>query len=122
MSDYRVTSGLMARLIEAVPEDDYEAISDRLYDADSKLHITYDGALIYSTDIDMSSYEFESYEFEISFGDKLTTEEFAQKCEREGLCIDISSVQPYTSLWYDGADSPMSTTSLQDFLNANQKD
>ncbi|AXC38763.1 UNVERIFIED_ORG: hypothetical protein [Escherichia phage CMSTMSU] len=30
MSDYRVTSGLMARLIEAVPEDDYEAISDRL--------------------------------------------------------------------------------------------
>ncbi|BBM62081.1 TPA: hypothetical protein NV937_000818 [Escherichia coli] len=117
MSDYRVTSGLMARLIEAVPEDDYEAISDRLFDADSKLHITYDGALIYSTDIDMSSYE-----FEISFGNKLTTEEFAQKCEREGLCIDISSVQPYTSLWYDGADSPMSTTSLQDFLNANQKD
>lgn len=117
MSDYRVTSGLMARLIEAVPEDDYEAISDRLFDADSKLHITYDGTLIYSTDIDMSSYE-----FEISFGSKLTTEEFARKCEREGLCIDISSVQPYTSLWYDGADSPMSTTSLQDFLNANQKD
>ena len=108
MSDYRVTSGLMARLIEAVPEDDYEAISDRLFDADSKLHITYDGTLIYSTDIDMSSYE-----FEISFGNKLTT---------EGFCIDISSVQPYTSLWYDGADSPMSTTSLQDFLNANQKD
>ncbi|MEX5639591.1 hypothetical protein [Escherichia coli] len=117
MSDYRVTSGLMARLIEAVPEDDYEAISDRLFDADSKLHITYDGALIYSTDIDMSSYE-----FEISFGNKLTTEEFARKCEREGFCIDISSVQPYTSLWYDGADSPMSTTSLQDFLNANQND
>lgn len=117
MSDYRVTTGLMALLVEAVPEDDYEAISDRLFDADTNLHITYDGTLVFSTDLDVPAYE-----FEISFGNNLTPEEFARKCEREGLCIDVSSVQPYTSLWCDNADSPMSMTSLQDFVNANKKD
>lgn len=117
MSEYRVTTGLMARLVEAVPEDDYESVSDRLFEADSCLHINYDGSLIFSTDVDVPAYE-----FDISIGTKLSKTAFIEKCLREGFCVDENSIEPYVSVWCDNADSPMSTTTIGDFLNANQKD
>ncbi len=116
MSDYRVTAGLIARLVDPVPKEDWESITDRLFQADVNLHISYDGMLVYSTDKDVTMYE-----FDILIGEPSDSTAFSAKCEREGLCIDPSSIKPYVSLWYDGADSPMSTTEIGDFLNANQK-
>lgn len=111
MSDYYVNIGYMAVLADAVPEDDWEKKHDDLYNSGSKLELTYDGSIIFSTDVNKVLYE-----FDICIGNPCSIEDFIERCKNNGYVIDIPTIQPYTSVWYNGADSPMSDVTLQSFL------
>lgn len=111
MSDYYVNVGYMAVLAEAVDESDWDKKNDDLYNAGDKLALTYDGTIIYSTDINTVLYE-----FDMCIGNPSTVEDFIMRCKSNGFVVDVPTIQPYTSAWYNGADSPMSCTTLQSFL------
>lgn len=111
MSNTRITIGYMAELKIPRSEDDYSEICDRLYDMESNLALNYDCNLLFSTDFDDIAYEFTG----IKFGLNQSVQEFIEEAKEHGLDVKEETVKPYTCLWYDGADSYMSTTTLEEF-------
>jgi len=45
-----------------------------------------------------------------------TKDIFIKECEDNNIGIDKEKIVPYVCYWYDGTDSYMSTTTLEEFL------
>lgn len=70
------------------------------------LYLNYEGTLIYS---DIQS---PSYDCGLIFAEPFGASKFRNKCEVLGHPAD--PVKHYTCVWYNGADSPMSTATLEE--------
>lgn len=109
MSDYRVTCGIMAELAFPVPEDDWESVNDKMYEMGLKMSLNYEGTLIFTEDVNIPLYD-----FEIQLGQTMSNEDFIEKCNSIQMPI-IGEPKPFTTVWYDGADSVQSDITLKQF-------
>lgn len=107
MSDDVQSQGYFGKLKTPVGDSSTEAwetLQAHLYLHD--LFLNYDGTLIYS---DTRS---PGYACGLIFAEPFGASKFRNKCEVLGHPAD--PVKHYTCVWYNGADSPMSTATLEE--------
>ena len=109
--------GFVALLDDPLTDEEREELSETLYDNKSCLNLNYEGALVY---IDFNQHEPYSVREDI-YGLTLgnTTAEGEQKfikaLEDNGLVITAGTIQPYNEIWYNGADSRISTLTAEEY-------
>jgi hypothetical protein len=115
VSDNVRSYGFIAVLKE--PIDDISEISDKLWRAKSQVMVNYEGTLAY---IDFSlkkSYSERSDFYGLFIGsEQMDPAELTIEAAKHGLDIDESTIKPYTCVWYNGTDSPMSELKKEEFL------
>lgn len=107
MSDNVQSQGYFGKLKTPIGDsgtEAWETLQDSLYAHD--LYLNYDGTMIYS---DTQS---PGYDCGLIFAKPHGASEFRNKCEVLGHFVD--PVKHYTCVWYNGADSPMSTATLEE--------
>lgn len=105
MSDQRFTMGLIALLKEPVGDlhtDEWQGLSEKLYDSGCKLFLTYGGDMIVYRHIDEVAYESGLRIFRPN--DKTMSREFSNALVKAGIAIVPRSVRGFVDNWYDGAD------------------
>lgn len=119
MSTTVQSRGFIAILAQPIDKEQIEETLEKLYDeGNGYLQITYDGRLVYSDEFRRKSYderEFNGDLFVIGKLDSADKVAFIAETSGAGLTVDVNSVQPYTAIWYNGVDSPMSLLNLEDF-------
>lgn len=120
MSTTVIQQGYIAVLTNPImEEEEREEISERLYDDSTVLQINYEGTLLCS-DINRSKpygeREFSGDLFIVGNQSNTGREEFIQQAKEAGLFIDESTIQPYTCVYYNGSDSPLSLLGKSEFL------
>jgi hypothetical protein len=121
MSTTVISQGFIGVLVNPIPQDDMEDVLEKLYNGeDGSLKCTYDGKLLYCDVNEKKQY----YQREFA-GDLFIVGEvrggadrmdFIEKAKAAGYEVIQDTVQPYTCVWYNGSDSPMSTLSMEKFL------
>jgi hypothetical protein len=107
MSDNVQSQGYFGKLKTPVGDsgtDAWEDLNEILYAKD--LYLNYDGTMIFS---DVRS---NSYDCGLIFAIPNGATQFRQKCQNLGHGVD--PVKHYSCVWYNGADSPMSTATLNE--------
>jgi hypothetical protein len=114
MSEQKITIGLMGSLVKPIPDGHrnplWDDIQDRLNKVD--LEINYEGTLIYSLEIHKDAYDFDG----LSIGNPANPDDFVRLCADQLMPVSPHTVEPYFAHWYNGADSPMSTLELEEFM------
>jgi hypothetical protein len=100
----------MAILEHPISSDDWEDLTDNLYNVGSVLKLNYDGTLVFSENIDVPLYD-----FEIQIGNPYSTDKFINECSLNGLYVK-SHPTSYVTVWYDGADSTQSMMTLEEYI------
>lgn len=107
MSDNVQSQGYFGKLKTPVGKSgspEWETLQDSLYAHD--LYLNYDGTMIYS---DTQS---PAYDCVLIFAPANGATEFREKCKELGHVVD--PVKHYSCVWYNGADSSMSTATLEE--------
>lgn len=106
MSDQRFTMGLIALLKEPVGDlhtDEWQGLSEKLYDSESKLFLTYGGDMIAYRHLDVPVYEAGLMVFDPK--DYSMAKAFNEALAKVGIAIVPGSMRGFIDNWYDGADS-----------------
>ena len=115
MSSQVLSYGYFAKLITPIGDyetEEYEILTEHLYDNGSHLHINYEGTLIYSDNLEHGDFYCGLY-----FLEDISKENFIQKCKDNNFKVVENRIKPYVCSWYNGADSDMSMMKLEDFIN-----
>lgn len=106
MSNQRFTMGLIALLKEPVGDlhtEEWEQLSEKLYDSGSKLFPTYGGDMIAYRHIDVPVYEAGLMVFDPK--DHSMAKAFNEQLLNVGISIVTGSMRGFIDNWYDAADS-----------------
>lgn len=120
MSTTVISQGYIAVLQNPISEEDREELSEILYDSKTGLGLNYEGTLLISDEYSLKSYserEFHSDLFIMGGLGMFKMQEFIELSKQSGLNIDITTIQPYVCVWYNGSDSPVSMMTMKEFLN-----
>ena len=109
MSGYVLSTGFIAILANPVNEEDWEDISDSLGEAG--LQLNYDGNLVFSE----TTKPARGIVFNAQNNHEQAENEFIASLKKIGLEIIESSQMPYTSIWYDGAESDMTALTIEKY-------
>jgi hypothetical protein len=107
MSDNVQSQGYFGKLKVPCAASDskvWDILSEKLEEHD--LYLNYDGTMIYSDE------RSNSYDGGLLFAKPNGAVEFRDKCAKAGYEVD--PVKYYTCVWYNGADSSMSTAKLDE--------
>ena len=119
MSTTVISQGFIAVLKKPIKNKELEDLSESLYESSNGLHINYDGTLIYFDAYSLLPYskrEFYSDLFIVGAQKSEKEYEFISLLCSAGFEIEVETVKPYTCVWYNGADSPMSTMTKEEFV------
>lgn len=109
--------GFVALLNDPLTEEECEELSEELYDNKSRLNINYEGTLVYIDFNQHEPYDVREDIYGLIIGN--TTAEGEQKfikaLEDNGLVITAGTIQPYDEIWYNGADSHISTLTAEEY-------
>lgn len=110
--------GFLAILASPIESsDEREELDEKLYDADSGLSINYEGTMVVYDMMrhkPMSDRE-DIYHFTIGAPAGATPETMAALLKTHGIEIVEGSTLPYSSIWYNGSDSPMDSIKVVDY-------
>lgn len=112
MSENVMSTGFMAQLEKPIGNhktEEWDEISERLYNNESSLSINYEGTLIYS------DYGGEEYGITFYDGSISSPDEFINECAKEGFDVITDTIKSYSCLWYNGVDSDMSMMKLENY-------
>lgn len=120
MSSTVQSQGFIAVLTTPIPKDQMEDVLEKLYNGDDGfIKITFDGKLLYSDDFERLPYNKREFNGDLFVVGSLQHSDkkfdFIEAAAKAGLPIDATTIQPYTAIWYNGSDSPMSLYSLEKF-------
>lgn len=122
MSTTVIQQGHVAVLLNPITDKDArEELSEKLYDDKTILEINYEGTLLFSDVNRAKSYserEFCGDLFVVGKLDEAGRNEFLEQATIAGLHIDVSTIQPYTCIYYNGCDSPRDMMTKAEFLEA----
>lgn len=110
MSENILSIGCMAKLQTPIGNyqgDMWEDFSEMLNDIN--LYVNYEGTIVYS------SSDLPLYDFEFSFIDQKIKKDFIKLCLDNGIDINTENVKVYVGHWYDGSDTVMSDTTIEEF-------
>lgn len=115
-----ISTGHIAVLVSPITDDDVrQELSEKMYNGDSILDVNYEGTLL-TSDINRhkpySQREFNGDLFVVGALPEADKQEFIELAKAAGLDIDVATIQPYTCVWYNGADSPVSMLEKDEFL------
>lgn len=115
MSDNVRSYGFIAVLNEPV---DHEEFFDKAWKGQWPLMVNYDGTLVYSDHNASKSYRERTNVYGLFLGptSAADTKEFEGHCVAHGLSVDMTTIKPYTCIWYNGTDSDMSSLTKEEFL------
>jgi hypothetical protein len=122
MSENVRSYGYMAVLVTPLNSEQREEILDKLHDYRSKnpLMINYEGTLVYTDYNKVKAYRERSNIYGLNLGKDATEMEsadaFIVRTNNEDLAAEASTVHPYNCIWYNGADSDMSSLTKDEFL------
>lgn len=108
MSEEVLSRGYLGKLLVPCADSGspvWEIFSEKLDEHD--LYLSYDGTIIFS-DKRCETHEAPG----LMFADPIGAAVFREKCKALGY--DVDPVKHYTSIWYNGADSPMSTAKVDE--------
>jgi hypothetical protein len=117
MSTTVFSSGVMVPLNRKITEEEWAEWTDELCDQKSRVQFNYEGTLAYTDEVRYDGYDIRcgsmpTYESDSKFDD----------LNQYGLWVQEEKARPYHCMWYNGADSNMSTLTLEEFMKkTNQK-
>lgn len=116
MSEDVMSRGLMAPIINPIPQDVLEDLTEQMCEDGSPLHISYDGTLAW---IEAS----ESDPYGITFGEvsDFSPEELGLAALVYGVNVALDQARLFSCLWYNGTDSDMSMLSVRKFLKMTRQ-
>jgi hypothetical protein len=114
-----ISTGHIAVLVTPASRKLMEELSEKRYDDKSILEINDEGTLLIS-DINLrlkySEREFNGDLLVVGGLPEADRQEFIALAKAEGIDIDPDSIKPYTCIWYNGSDSPVSMMKKAAFL------
>lgn len=121
MSTTVISQGYIAVLTHPPGKDTFEEISEKLYAAKSPLEINYEGTLLISDSYRNKKYREREFNGDLFIVGNLKNSEaeiaqLIQEAALHGVHIDPTTIQPYTCVWYNGSDSPVTMLTKEDFL------
>ncbi|QDH84201.1 hypothetical protein Axy13_014 [Achromobacter phage vB_AxyP_19-32_Axy13] len=122
MSTTVLSKGWVAPLLQTIDDGEQrEEISERLHDEGKHLELNYEGSLIMVDTMRAKSYsERESAAYDLTIIGRgqqdMTRQEFIETCRSAGFDVVEDKVLPYTCVWYNGSDSPMSMLEMHEFM------
>jgi hypothetical protein len=106
----------MAPLRNPVPRELREELSEKMYDDDSGLELSYDGSLVWlGIDLD------EDYGISFCHTSDFTLDELIFAAADYNLIVLSEQARSFSCLWYNGADSNMSTMTVEEFLQKTRQ-
>lgn len=117
---YTVKSyGFVAVLVDPVPKDARDDLSELLYDSKSKLQINNEGTLVYMDFNLHESSEVRADIYALTIGSTTASgrAKFLEALSHVGLSIKTETIQPYEEIWYNGSDSVLSCLTKDHYLN-----
>lgn len=112
MSDYQVQSGFVMKLIQLIPQDQWEEVRDRLYDIFPNMTLNYEGSLLFYAVNEIEAGDGIDF-LHISSTNKLI--KAMSDISLTGLQVDPSTVRWYSTCWYNGSDSHMDEMTVAQF-------
>ena len=112
MSEYVLSIGWMAPLVDPIKSNELQEITERISDVGFTLNISYDGKLVYND----NEHSYDIHGLFFSDDPKKSKKQFIELCEKNGLNIVKNKIRHYVCVWYNGADSDMSMMTLEKFL------
>lgn len=112
MSDYQVQSGFVMKLIQLVPQDQMEAVRDKLYETFPNMTLNYEGSLLFYAVNEIEAGDGIDF-LHISSTNKLI--KAMSDISLTSLQVDPSTVRWYSTCWYNGADSHMDEMTAAQF-------
>lgn len=121
MSTTVISKGFIAVLVNPIPADQMEDMLEKLYNVnDGFLKITYDGKLLYSDEYELKKYSEREFCGDLFIVGSIRAgagrQAFIEKAAAMGFEVDTETDQPYTCIWYNGSDSPVSCLTKEEFL------
>lgn len=114
--------GFVAVLARPIPEDQREELTEKLYNAKSKLDINYEGTLVYFDANRHESWEVREDVYGLFFGHDVShREQMEAELLAHNLMIDGHTMRPYNCIYYNGSDSPLDLLSKEDFFRKTQQ-
>jgi len=104
-------AGFMAVLLNPIPKEDREDLSEALCDAKSILSINYAGTIVYSRE-----QKDDENVYGLTFGMMSGSEAFVAATIQHKLPINMATIVPYQCIWYNGADNPVDELTVWQFL------
>lgn len=125
MSTIVQSQGFIAILVNPVPQDQRSDVHEKLYDeTDGFIQISEDGMLVFSDDFAKKKYSEREFNGDLFIVGKLDASSdmagFVEAALKAGLPVNPASIEPYTCVWYNGSDSPMSLLTLEEFQNKQE--
>ena len=112
--------GFVALLDNPLTDEEREERSEELYNNKSCLNINYEGALVYIDFNQHQPYSVREDIYRLTLCNAIVEGErkFLDALNANGLFITAGTLQPYDEIWYNGADSYISTITAETYLNA----
>ena len=106
--------GVMAVLNPPLSKDLWEELTEKFYKDGVDVQLNYDCTLIYTIG------DTSEYFCGMVFHDLDGLEDFKKNLNKYHLTIDNDTCTSYNCVWYNGADSHMSTLTLDEFNNRKE--
>lgn len=111
--------GYIAMIINPLEVDQFDELSEKLWEENSDLHINAEGTLIYidyNTNKSMLAKE-DIYGLTLGKDNSMgTVEDFITLTMQAGIPADHTTVHPYSCIWYNGGDSDLDSLTKEQFL------
>lgn len=116
--------GFVAALLKPLNEEEREEANENLWSEKSDLSINYSGELLYVDFNANKSLDERENIYGLSLG-SLAPEglkEFVELAANSGFDLDLTTIQPYNCIYYNGGDSPLDMLTKEKLLARDTSD
>lgn len=116
--------GFIAILSQPLTPAEREEFNEKQWSQNGPMRLNDEGTLLY---IDFnepkpSSAREDIYGLFYGRSQEETVDDFLREVSKLQLAIDTGCIEPYTCIWYNGSDNPVSLLRKEEFLNNIRKD
>lgn len=121
MSTTVISQGCIVALAEPLTPEKHRQIMEDLYGKDAILGVNDEGTLLYTDENNNKRYSEREFCGDLLvIGSPKSSKELLIKAAADaGLQILVETIQPYTCIWYNGCESPITHVKKAKFLNGN---
>lgn len=116
--------GFVAVLLKPLNEEEREEANENLWNEKSDLSVTYDGTLLYVDYNSQKSLDERENIYGLHLGSPAPEglKEFIELAAASGFNLDLTTIQPYNCIYYNGGDSPLDMLTKEKLLARDTED